>query len=54
MGVLLAPDWPGSSYCIGGMVQTEDGLSQREIVSETFRGVLKIDFVVIQFNFVDG
>ena len=62
-GVLVAPDWPGSSR----LAVVEDRVREkrliladtvslrlvcpREIISDTFRGVPKFDFNVFLFNF---
>ena len=62
-GVLVVPNWPGS----GRLAVVEDRVRMRrlilaetvsltlecpkEIISDTFRGVLKFDFNVYLFNF---
>ena len=61
-GVLVAPEWPGSSRLsvVEEMVRSRkllrvDNVSlvlecPREIVSDTFRGVPKFNFDVLMFN----
>ena len=63
VGLLVAPDWPGSSRLavvedrvrektlILGDVVSLRLVCPREIVSDTFRGVPKFDFNVYLFNF---
>ena len=62
-GVLIVPDWPESSFYMlvkeklkeGKMVLEEKFRPimscPREIVSDTFRGALKFDMVVLSFDF---
>ena len=62
-GLLVAPDWPGSSYCMllekrvkeGKMIVMERFRPRivclAEIVSNTFKGMLKFDMIVVEFKF---
>ena len=62
-GILLVPDWPGSSFYMlikeklrEGKIVIEEKFSlmmtcPREIVSNTFRGALKFEMVILSFDF---
>ena len=62
-GILLVPDWPGSGFYMLVKEKIQEGkmvieeklrpmmLCPGEIVSNTFRGVLKFDLIVLSFEF---
>ena len=62
-GLLVVPDWLGSSYSMllerklrEGRMKVVERFRLRlicpvDIVSDTFRGVLKFDFLIVCFNF---
>ena len=65
-GVLVVPDWPESSFYMLVKEKLEEGkmvieekfrlimTCPREIVSNTFRGALKFDMVILSFDFKNG
>ena len=62
-GILLVPDWPGSSFYMLIKEKMQEGkmvvkerlrpvmMCPREIVSDIFRGALKFDLIVLSFEF---
>ena len=65
-GVLVVPDWPESSFYMLVKEKLEEGkmlieekfrpiiTCPKEIVSNTFRGALKFDMVILSFDFKNG